>query len=91
MSLKSIFLSVLGVLLFLGFAFLTLFLFGINIALGILGIVLTLVIPPIVIRSAVASAKGIIDKLIAKIIVPIASLLGLGAIVLSFFLDGLPF
>ena len=91
MCLKSILCSIFGTLLFLGFAFLTLYLFAVNIALGIVGIVVTLAVPPILIRTAIASAKGIIDKLIAKIIVPVAILLGLGAILLSFFLDSMPF
>ena len=86
MSLKTIIYSIISVILFWGFLILTLVLFGINGVLGIIGIVLTLTIPPILMRRALSSSKGIIDKLIAKIIVPVLYLFGLAAILLTYFL-----
>ena len=85
MSIKSIILSVVSVLLFYGFLALILFLFGIHWIVGIIGIVLTLVIPPILMRKAISSANGFVDKLIAKIIVPILYLVGIGATLLTYF------
>lgn len=85
MSLKTIIYSIISVLLFWGFLILALVLFGFNVVLGIIGIVLTLTIPPILMRRALASSKGILDKMIAKFIVPILYLVGLAAILLTYF------
>ena len=89
MSWKSILCSIFSVLLFYGLLFATLIMFGIQVILGIVGVSLTLVLPPLLLRSAVASARGIIDRLLAKIIAPILLVLGLAAILLAFFLGGL--
>lgn len=86
MSIKSLLCSILSVVFFVGFVVLTIILFGINVFLGVLGIVLTLVIPPILVRKAYHEASGIIDKLIVKIIVPVLSLIGIVAVLLIYFL-----
>lgn len=86
MSLKSIIFSIFAVLLFYGLVITTIVLFGIDVILGIVGIVLTLTIPPILVRRAISSANGVIDKLLARIVVPILYLVGLGAILLTYFL-----
>lgn len=70
MSGKSILLSILSVLLWIGTIFAIAFLFSFTLIAGIAGIVL-LIFPVILQRKAVSSATGILDKLIAKIIVPI--------------------
>lgn len=85
MSLKTIIYSILSVLLFWGFLIVTLVLFGFNVVLGIIGIVLTLTIPPILMRRALSSSNGILDKIIAKFVVPILYLVGLAAILLTYF------
>ena len=87
MSLKSIIFSILSVLVFGGLLFLSLFiLFGINTYLGIAGIIATVVVTSVFTRIAIKSSNGIIDKLLAKVIVPILILLIVGAILLTFFL-----
>ena len=88
MSLKSILCSIFAVLIFLGMLFGTIVLFGINIILGIVGIVVIVTVPSLLIRKAISSAQGVIDKLIAKAIVPIAIFLGTAAILLGVFLGG---
>lgn len=70
MSGKSIVQSIISVLLFCAVIVATVFLFKTSIPLGFIGIVM-LVIPEIVRRKALSNATGIIDKLIAKFIVPI--------------------
>ena len=86
MSFKSIFLSILTVILFWGLAILTVFLFGVELIAGIAGLVVTLVIPPIVMRKAIGAANGFLDRLFAKFVVPVLVLVGLGAILLYYFL-----
>ena len=89
MSLKSLLYSIFGVLLFFGLLVGSLILFGINAVLGIVGIVVMLAVTSLLIQKAVASANGLIDKLIAKIVVPVVMLLGLAGILLAFFLGDL--
>lgn len=87
MSGKSLLLSILSVLLFWGLLAVTVFLFSIYWILGILGIVMVLVIPAILVRKAIISANGILDKLIAKYVVPALMLIGVGATLLIVFLN----
>lgn len=89
MSFKSILCSIFAVLFTCGMLFGTLILFSIYWLLGIVGIAVLVTVPSILIRKAVVSATGIIDKLVAKIIVPILIVLGIGGILLAFFLGGL--
>lgn len=70
MSGKSILFSVLSVIVFIGVIFAIAFLFNFAIIAGIGGIVL-IIIPVMLQRKALDEANGIIDKLIAKIIVPV--------------------
>lgn len=49
------------------------FLFGINIALGIVGIVVWLFIPTMMRSKALDAANGPIDKVIAKYILPVVA------------------
>lgn len=85
MSLKSIIYSIFSVLLFYGLVITDIFMFSINWAVGVVGIVLVLTIPPILVKRAISSANGPIDKLISKIIVPVLYLVGLAAILLIYF------
>lgn len=87
MSGKSLLFSILSVLLFWGLLAVTVFLFSIYWILGILGIVMVLVIPAILVRKAIISANGILDKLIAKYVVPALMLIGVGATLLIVFLN----
>ena len=87
MSGKSLLFSILSVLLFWGLLAVTVFLFAIYWILGILGIVMVLVIPAILVRKAIKSANGILDKLIAKYVVPALMLIGVGATLLIVFLN----
>lgn len=70
MSGKSIILSILSVLLFIVMVFAIVFLFKFSIIAGIAGFVL-LIFPVTLQRKALSEASGIIDKMIAKFIVPI--------------------
>ena len=72
---KSVFLSFLSVVLFVGVVFAIVFLFKFMIIAGIAGIVL-LIIPVIVQRKALDASTGILDKLIAKFIVPALFVVG---------------
>ena len=85
MSGKSIMLSVLSVLLFVGLLVATIFLFRIEWIVGVAGIVVMVFVPPIVVRKAYTAASGILDRLIAKFIVPVLFLVGLAATLLIFF------
>lgn len=69
MSGKSIFLSFLSVILFVGAVFAIVFLFKFTIIAGIAGVVL-LIIPVAVQRKALSASTGILDRLIAKFLVP---------------------
>ena len=70
MSGKSIVQSIISVLLFCATIVAIVFLFKTSILLGIAGIVL-LIIPELIRRKALSNASGLIDKLIAKFIVPV--------------------
>ena len=74
MSGKSIILSILSVLLFIVMVFAIVFLFKFAIIAGIAGFVL-LIFPVMLQRKALSEASGIIDKMIAKFIVPILFLI----------------
>ncbi|MCH5155302.1 MAG: hypothetical protein J1F69_01725 [Clostridiales bacterium] len=69
MSKKSIFYSILSVILFVIAIFGIVYIFKFSIVAGIGGIVL-LIIPAFFQRKALDEAEGIIDKVIAKFIVP---------------------
>ncbi|MCH5148326.1 MAG: hypothetical protein J1G05_03050 [Clostridiales bacterium] len=70
MSGKSILLSILSVVLFIGVVFIIAFAISVNFLFGILALFL-MIIPAALQRKALSSSRGIIDRLIAKIIVPI--------------------
>ena len=70
MSGKSILLSILSVVLFIGVVFVIAFAFSVNFLFGILAIIL-MIIPAALQRKALSASCGIIDRLIAKFIVPI--------------------
>lgn len=80
MSGKSILLSILSVLLFIGVVFVIAFAFSFNILIGFASILLT-IFPTLLQRKALSTATGILDRIIAKFIVPVLFVLGaLGAI-----------
>ena len=91
MSVKSILCSVFGVLLFWGLLIVTIVLFTINIVLGVIGVIVLATVPAALLRTAVVSANGLISKLIAKVIAPLAAAIGFGIILLTFFLGYMPF
>lgn len=76
MSGKSIFYSILSVVLYGGAIFFIATMFSQNIGFGFLSI-LTLLVPAFFHRSAVANADGLIDGIIAKFVVP-ALMVGMG-------------
>ena len=77
---KSIFYSILSLVLLVAVIFADVFLFKVNIAFGFLGILL-LLIPAACQRKALAEADGGFDKIFAKYILPIlATALVLAAI-----------
>lgn len=90
MSWKSIGLSILAIVVTIGLLFATTFLFMLNTVLGIIGIVILIVIPQILMRKARDEATGIIDKIIAKFIMPAANII-CGAIVVMMLLGLIPF
>ena len=86
MSLKAILYGILTVLLFYGLLALTVFLFALDWKIGIVGIILLIVIPPIPARKAYSSTVGILDRLLLKFGIPVLMLLGIGAALLYSFL-----
>lgn len=70
MNKKSILFSILSIVLFILIVFATVALFKMNLLLGILGIVM-LIFPAILQRKALDEAEGLLDKLLAKYIVPV--------------------
>lgn len=89
MSWKSILWSILSLVITIGLLFGATFLFMVNIVLGIIGIVLIIVIPQITMRKARDEATGIIDKVIAKYILPTATVI-LGGIAVMIILGLIP-
>lgn len=83
MSKKSIFLSVMSLVLFVGVVIGVVFLFKTQFILGFIGLFL-LAIPVKLNRNAVAEANGKIDEMIAKYLVPVLALVGVVFIVLLF-------
>lgn len=82
MSFKSILLSILTLVFMVGGLFGIVFLFGINVALGIVGIVAWLFIPTMMRGKALDAANGPIDRVIAKYILPVvAAVLTIGTII----------
>ena len=71
MSEKSILYSVLAILSGGGLLFLDVILFGIQTILGIIGIILTLIIPGALLTKAKNEASGVLDRILAKFIAPI--------------------
>lgn len=71
MSWKSIKYSLLAVILTSVLLVGDMFLFGIQAILGIIGIVLILIVPGALIRKAKNNAEGVIDKIIAYVVVPV--------------------
>ena len=68
MSWKSVVLSVLSILLFVGVVFTIVFFFKLFWIAGIAGIVL-MIFPEILRRKASSEASGVVDKVIAKFVV----------------------
>ena len=86
MSIKSIILSILSVLVFGGLLFVTVFiLFGLGAILGIIGIIVTVVVTSALTGAAIKSSQGFIDKLLAKVVVPIVIILIVGGLLLKIF------
>ena len=83
MSMKSILLSILSLVLFLGAIVGVVFLFKAQFILGFLGLLLFL-IPIKINRKAVDEAGGGFDKIFAKYLVPVLALIGVIFIVLWF-------
>lgn len=75
MSWKSLGLSILSLLVTVGLLFGTWFLFAANIVLGIIGIVLLIVVPIGIGIKALNEARGLIDRVFAKYIIPIVTLI----------------
>lgn len=75
MSWKSIGLSILSLVITIGLLFGTTFLFMIHYVLGIIGIILLIVVPLGIRHKALGEASGIIDKVIAKYIMPAATVI----------------
>ncbi|MBO4569692.1 MAG: hypothetical protein J5689_00545 [Clostridia bacterium] len=83
MSVKSILLSLLSLVLFLGFIIGIVFLFKTQFILGFIGIFLE-IIPIKIHQKAVDEANGGIDKIFAKYVVPVLALIGIVFIILLF-------
>ena len=83
MSGKSIFLSILSFIIFIGVVVGVVFLFQVQFIFGLLGILLV-IIPIKINRTAVEAANGPIDKFIAKFLVPILVFIALIFVVLFF-------
>lgn len=75
MSWKSLGLSILSLIITIGLLFACVFLFSMQAILGIIGIVLLVVIPIIIRHKALNEAKGIVDRVFAKFIIPIVTVL----------------
>lgn len=75
MSWKSMGLSILSFVLTIGLLFGTTFLFMLNIVLGIIGIVLLIVIPLVIRNKALWAATGVVDKVFAKYLIPIVTVI----------------
>lgn len=89
MSWKSLGLSILSLVITIGLLFGSAFLFMIGPITGIIGIVLLIVIPQITLRNARDEATGIIDKVIAKYILPAVTVI-CGAIAVMIILGLIP-
>lgn len=86
MSGKSIVYSVLAILSGGGLLFLDVVLFGIQTILGIIGIVLTAIVPGTLLRKAKNEASGVLDRILAVFIAPILIIVvGFFAIMAMFF------
>ncbi len=83
MSGKSIFLSVLSFILFIGVVVISVFLFKMQFILGFLGVLL-IIIPIKLNRKAVDESNGTFDKILAKYIVPVLVFVALVFVVLYF-------
>lgn len=79
---KSIILSIIAIALMVGLLFFDMFLFGIDITLGIIGIIVWIVVPGIFWRKADNSADGLVSKLLTKYVFPsLAALIIIGVII----------
>lgn len=83
MSVKSIIYSIIALILFLGIIVGDVFLFRVQIILGIAGI-LALALPALLSRKAISEASGVFDKVFAKYIVPIVAFVGVVFAILTF-------
>lgn len=79
---KSILLSILAIVIYVGLLFGAIMLFSIDIVLGIIGLVVWIVVSGIFWRKATDAADGLISGLLVKYIFPIiGALLALGMII----------
>ena len=83
MSKKSILLSILALILFVGFIVLMVFLFKVHFILGLAGIAL-LLIPLKIQRKAIDEASGKLDEIFAKYIISIVLGIAILFIILYF-------
>lgn len=90
MSLKSLLLSILSLLITVGLLFGCVFLFSVQIILGIIGIVLLIIVPLVIRYKALDAAKGIVDTFFAKIIIPIVTVI-IGAMAVMMIIGWIPF
>lgn len=90
MSWKSLGLSILSLVITVGLLFGCCFLFAVHYVLGIIGIVLMLVVPLIIRHKAIVEARGLIDKVFAKFLVPIATVI-VAAMAVMMIIGWIPF
>ena len=83
---KSIIYSIFTVLAAWGLSVLTAFLFGMELILGIVGIVVTVAVVSALGTKANTTAGGLINKLIARVVMQLLNVFGIGGILLYFFL-----
>ena len=83
MSLKSVLLSILALITFIGVIFAIVFMFKAHFMLGLVGLAL-IFIPITLNRKAISEASGKIDEWFAKFIIPAIALIGVVFIVLTF-------
>lgn len=90
MSWKSIILSILSLIITIGLLFATMFLFNVQIILGIIGIVLLIVLPLIIRYKALDAASGVVDRVFAKYIIPVATVI-MGTMTVLMMIGVIPF
>ena len=86
MNWKSIRFSIYTILFFCGLLVCTVFLFQLDIMLGVFGIIALIVFAPMLAKRAVSEASGKIDKLVAKLITPLVCAVAFVFLMLTLFL-----